>query len=524
MAIQPQPVRPQRRDYIILTLLLCVFFLLGLLVLEAYQYQINPDGVAYISIAQKYLRGEFAQAINGYWSPLLSWMLVPGIALGVPPLLAAKIAGLFIGLFILIITWYFSFQFSMLPLVRVTILSLLPLLILYFISSVITPDLLLTVLLLLYFLIFFGRNYSQQAWKGALCGFLGALAYLTKAYALPFFMIHFTVLHLLRFRQEPESQRGLLRNFVLGMFVFGLLSGTWTLLLSDKYGYFTTGTAGKHNFFSIGPAYDAPDKIIFDLAAPPNDTAININEDPALIQLSSWNPLSSRPHFFYFLHNIFTNLREFFFSLVIFSVFVPFVLVLGAIGLFSRRGWFSASRLEQYTVLTILLYPLGYLLIIVEFRYFWPLGILSLLISGSLFSRILGKPNHFLSRRQKALVMAAFVFSWILLPLVYLWNNRNINRDDYLWAQEMKKFNIHGNLASNYYWHQMLPIAYYLPAHYYGQVPENLGTSDLSTILLDFDIDYYFFWDQESAPVEFGAYEKIQQGNIRNLDIYRRKR
>jgi MFS family permease len=39
----------------------------------------NPDGVDYLDIAESYLRGDWANAINAYWGPLYSWIL--GLAL-----------------------------------------------------------------------------------------------------------------------------------------------------------------------------------------------------------------------------------------------------------------------------------------------------------------------------------------------------------------------------------------------------------------------------------------------------------
>lgn len=35
----------------------------------------NPDGVAYLDIGEAYLRGDWSEAINPYWSPLYSWLL-----------------------------------------------------------------------------------------------------------------------------------------------------------------------------------------------------------------------------------------------------------------------------------------------------------------------------------------------------------------------------------------------------------------------------------------------------------------
>ena len=54
--------------------------------------QLNPDGLAYMAIAQYYLNGQTALMISGYWSPLLSWLIVPWLLVFDDPLLAAHAA------------------------------------------------------------------------------------------------------------------------------------------------------------------------------------------------------------------------------------------------------------------------------------------------------------------------------------------------------------------------------------------------------------------------------------------------
>ena len=45
------------------------------------RHAINPDGISYLDIADAYLAGDFSNVVNGYWSPLYSWLLAG--ALGV---------------------------------------------------------------------------------------------------------------------------------------------------------------------------------------------------------------------------------------------------------------------------------------------------------------------------------------------------------------------------------------------------------------------------------------------------------
>ncbi|MDD9865664.1 MAG: hypothetical protein OXS32_04890, partial [Verrucomicrobiales bacterium] len=59
--------------------------------------RLNTDAIAYMRVAEYWSTGNFDFAINGYWGPLLSWLMVPFLWLGVEPLLAGKLAMLISG-------------------------------------------------------------------------------------------------------------------------------------------------------------------------------------------------------------------------------------------------------------------------------------------------------------------------------------------------------------------------------------------------------------------------------------------
>jgi hypothetical protein len=52
----------------------------------AAHHSMNPDGIAYLDMGQAYLRGDWAMAINAYWSPLYSWLLGLGMCIFDPPM------------------------------------------------------------------------------------------------------------------------------------------------------------------------------------------------------------------------------------------------------------------------------------------------------------------------------------------------------------------------------------------------------------------------------------------------------
>ena len=61
------------------------------------RYRIDPDTISYISIAQKYLRGEWTDAVNGFWGPLYSWLLVPFLAAGSDPMSSVAVLSIVLG-------------------------------------------------------------------------------------------------------------------------------------------------------------------------------------------------------------------------------------------------------------------------------------------------------------------------------------------------------------------------------------------------------------------------------------------
>jgi hypothetical protein len=73
--------------YFIIPLL---YLALWLVFLKDYRHIFNKDEISYISIAEKYARGDFIHAVNAYWAPLLSWLLAPLLWLGLPYNYAAK--------------------------------------------------------------------------------------------------------------------------------------------------------------------------------------------------------------------------------------------------------------------------------------------------------------------------------------------------------------------------------------------------------------------------------------------------
>lgn len=70
-------MNPGRQDWV-RHFLRVVSILLALTLSWLSRYTFDPDGVAYADIARAYLRGDWHNAFNTYWSPLYSWLLAIG--------------------------------------------------------------------------------------------------------------------------------------------------------------------------------------------------------------------------------------------------------------------------------------------------------------------------------------------------------------------------------------------------------------------------------------------------------------
>ena len=197
-------------------LLLLIYSSLGLYLLNHYQYSIGLDGMSYVNISKLYLIGDFTNAMNGYWVPLFSWLLIPFLKIfGWTPdnaLYATRVLSLIIGFFTLIGIRLLSYNFEMDEKIRFSILGTITLFILFIALDQIQPDLLLLCFLVYYLNIMFNDKYPNK-YDGLLCGLLGGLAFLTKAYAFPFFLATFIIFNLLRYLKDiPETKKKSILN------------------------------------------------------------------------------------------------------------------------------------------------------------------------------------------------------------------------------------------------------------------------------------------------------------------------
>jgi hypothetical protein len=236
---------------------------LGLLHGWAGRYSMNPDGMAYLDIAQAYVHGNWSKTINAYWSPLYSFLL--GIVLGIlkPPMshefAVAHFANFLI--FVLALICFRYFLRSVLQHIRESSMLLpshglasLPEWILvalgysiFLWSSLelitlwdVSPDLLLSALVYLLGGVLIRLRLKATYPRFLLLGLILGAAYTTKAVMFP---LAFAFLTIALF--SGVEIRARLPGVLLASLVFLAVSTPWVIALSRAKGRFMFGDSGK---------------------------------------------------------------------------------------------------------------------------------------------------------------------------------------------------------------------------------------------------------------------------------------
>lgn len=524
-------------------ILISVLIIYSALIVFTQRYErLSADSTIYLDLAKKYLSGDFADAVNGYWGPMLAWLFIPFLYFKATPVTAINALNLIFGLLTILGIWVLSLRFEMSEKIRgAVILSLLP--IMLFFSLVELIDFLLVCFIVYYLGFIFNNEYHNKLSNGVFCGIAGALAYFSKSYAFPFFIVHFSIMNVLHFRRlsTRDERRKVLRNAVAGFAVFTIISAPWISAISIKYDHLTFSNTGKGNFAPIGP--DDPKTglergvPIFHrgLFAPPNDKATSAWEDPSYIwkDVTSWSPLDSPAHFKYFIKNIIRNVVD---TLDIYETCSRLALaIIVAYILLLISGPFNSQMLRGdrlYSFLTVLVFSGGYLPFHLEHRYLWTVNILLLLMGGHILNVIF--QNDFFNKKLRSnALIAIFALSFMITPLKsYMQAGKNnINKEMYNLSANLKsRFNIHGNIASNREWekiaihdswHKTFRISYWLNSKYYGQTEAVISDSDLEKELKKFGIDYYFIWgESQSIPAFLSNYKELTNNSYPDLKIY----
>ncbi len=488
-----------------------------------FKRMINVDTTSYLTIAQKYANGDFINAFNAYWSPMICWLLAPLLKMGVDPMLAFKVLNFVIGIGVL-------FQLKRL-FDRVAIRKWLSLLVMGILITRILlwaysphPDL----LLLFFALLLYNQISKENVFAFSNCiliGLIGALSFFAKTYFFGFFPLLMIVLGLAHYFFKNQKPLFLLQRIGLIFILFYAFASPWIFALSQKYGELTISSAGSYNHaLVIREGTWLHPAINQGFLQPTNDTSISIWEDNGLTKYEDWSMFDSFALFKRQVTVVFLNVIR---AIVLLNEanFFAFVTVLiGAILVFFRKELVNNQLKEEIVrILTFCaLYLSGYLLILLNFRYILIMDALLLLLAALIVQFLFDKISF--NALQKLIMIGLFSVAATALPVRDLAWSINDGKQTYELSMQIKELKLpeKANFASDQGWWEIMFVAYYLNYPYYGQVGSYYKTEEaIEKALKEKQIDYFFLIEPTKDYAFLSRYQEVTNGTIPNLRIYR---
>lgn len=212
---------------------------------------INFDAVSYIGIARHILDGHIRESLHGYWSPLISWLIALVATVCHDLTLAGHVTTVLT--FFLCLPLLYIFTLRLWHSHRLAALAVLWFTLAHDVTAFSTffigADFIFTACVLGYFILLSRclRHPSPQQWL--LLGLAHAIAFLAKAFAMPWLALSTLIAAVLSSRRNYK--RALLHAVLAMIFPVMVWMG-WASALHAKYGVFTAGYQSKWNLLDPG--------------------------------------------------------------------------------------------------------------------------------------------------------------------------------------------------------------------------------------------------------------------------------
>jgi hypothetical protein len=430
----------KRFEILILPTALLMFMAVWYLIQPWCQYNLDSDCVAYLTHANSAANGDFQRSVNGLWSPLNGWFLVPFIQKGMNAWQAAQWLNAFIGMGVLFVLHLLFKQW---------IFSRKPLAVATFTLSLILPVLcfyqmfgdLLSMFFLAMYLYLLVRVNQWKFLHTCLAALIAGIAFYAKAYSVAWFGLHFFLFCTFLYVQKVWSIRQAMFHLFLAASVVLVLILPWSILLYQKYHHFSlTGHAGTLNmswFINSGKTFREDIQL---LIPPVCEGSPSFWEDPYLSQGELSSPFSSGLHFLKWIRRIVYNIILLFGCLSEIHVLSWIILILSVHLLYLRRGKFEPKL--WVLISAAITIPLGYLMVALETRYIW-LEIPIVMILGLFLL------DHYIHSRFKIVFVGLFFMGFLIYPLRSLDFMKDKNKSLFETAAQLKEQGIQGKMTSN---------------------------------------------------------------------------
>ncbi|KAF0181328.1 MAG: hypothetical protein FD161_1 [Limisphaerales bacterium] len=273
-------------------------------------HQLNPDAIAYMRIAGYYAAGQWDLAVTGYWGPLLSWLMVPLLKAGVPPLVAARVVMALSGV-VFLAGAVAVFRAFRLP--RAALLAGAGIALgwsVFWSVRNISPDLLLAGLVGLAvsatveLFLCRGRRWAEaehaadkRVRLATAAGVWWGVAYLAKAVALPLAALTTAGWAMFALSGRGELRREMAQRLGLVWLCTALVAGPWMAVLSLHYGKFTFSTTGPIAHALAGPGEESRYHPAMVTLHQPDAGRVTQWEEPSRMAYRFWSPFAGAENF-----------------------------------------------------------------------------------------------------------------------------------------------------------------------------------------------------------------------------------
>lgn len=466
-----------------------LMYVILFIVFPHYQYYVDPDGTAYLTISKRYADGDFAKAVNGYWSPWSCWLTAVLIKGGIAAIPASIIVNAIGATGFLLISHAYFLKFSITRQLQWLLDLTLSVFLCFAIFWQSFDDLWECFFLLTALRIMLAERFIERPVLWIATGIIGALAYFAKAYAFPFFILNIVCCAFLLAQKDKKKWLLICGTSIATML---LCSFPWIYALHERYSIWTTGTAGSLNtsWYLVGhPLWKDVNVFI----PPVFPDSPYYWEDPYVAN-------GPTPHFWHSLHlaglqilRIGYNGLKLIISMVQLSFVFPLVALLAIWLLRSKqlRDLFPGNI--RIVALSFLLFPLGYVLVNFESRYLWYMLPLSMVIGAQAFQI----PGFSFGLPPRLLVWL-FPMSFIVFPLAKLVEMFDNGKREYELAAALKQSGITGSFSGNAHPRTMSKLAYFSDnPYYYIARTDTVSSADMLKELRYYRIKYFIDFSKE---------------------------
>jgi 4-amino-4-deoxy-L-arabinose transferase-like glycosyltransferase len=479
---------------------------LWLLAYPYYKYFIDADAVAYLTIAERAAKGDWSRSINGLWSPLGSWVLVPFIKAGHNGFAIAQFINLICALAILPLWFFLAKKFAKQDLLlNFVTLALAPVLVYYSYLQVF-GDLMQVCMLLAYLHVCTQTNFIKSISLHILAGAICGIAFYAKAYSFPFLILHLAALHAWHWYHYKKI---IFIQAASSIIICILVMLPWSLTLSKKYDAFSlTGNSGKLNMSWYLLGHKEFKDSIKVLVPPTYDDSPSFWEDPYPSQAQLHSPFESvemllvkwPPRIIYTCLIAVSCCSE------ISSMLLIGILIACLIYRKSKDAALAAITLA------CLVMPLGYLAMHIETRYIWLSGLTGIILCIIVL-------QHLNYQRYKWALSIFFAMSLLVYPAYHMYQLRNKGKQNFELAQLFKQHNLQqckftGNAedASDAW-----VIALLSRSHFYSIDQFDYRAEDLISDMKRYSLTHYLYKAENDAITskQFDGFEAeivFQQG------------